>query len=152
MMTTILKLEHIAKAFGTDEVLKDVNLIVNSRDRLGLVGVNGSGKTTLLKIILGQLAPDEGEIITARGLSIGHLAQSYHPKPGRTVLEEASEVFGEVFAMESRLRALEKEMADDQRQDVLDELYREYARLTERFNRNDCDTHKRCKRSCADCV
>lgn len=135
MMTTILKLEHIAKAFGTDEVLKDVNLIVNSRDRLGLVGVNGSGKTTLLKIILGQLAPDEGEIITARGLSIGHLAQSYHPKPGRTVLEEASEVFGEVFAMESRLRALEKEMADDQRQDVLDELYREYARLTERFEK-----------------
>ncbi len=134
-MTTVLKLEHIAKAFGTDEVLRDVCLAVNSRDRIGLVGVNGSGKTTLLKVILGELAADEGEVVSARGLSVGHLAQSYHPRPGRTVLAEASAVFEEVFAVEARLRALEQEMAGEQRQEALDALYREYARLTERFEK-----------------
>ncbi|NLG57962.1 MAG: ABC-F family ATP-binding cassette domain-containing protein [Clostridiales bacterium] len=136
-MTTILKLERIAKAFGTDEVLREVSFAVNSRDRLGLVGVNGSGKTTLLKIILGQLQPDEGEVITAKGLSIGHLAQSYRPKPGYTVLEEASAVFKELFAMEARLRMMEEEMAGDLAEEALASLYREYARLTERFEEAD---------------
>ena len=134
-MTTILKLTDISKAFGTDHVLKAVSFSVNSRDRLGLVGVNGSGKTTLLRIILGQLQPDEGEVITAKGLSIGHLAQAYHPKPGRTVLEEASDVLREVFAMEARLRELEKLMAQKTSEEGLAALYGEYARTTERFEK-----------------
>ncbi|MDD4081437.1 MAG: ABC-F family ATP-binding cassette domain-containing protein [Eubacteriales bacterium] len=132
-MTTILKLEEVAKAFGADEVLSGVSFAVNSKDRLGLVGVNGSGKTTLLKIILGQLQPDEGEVITARGLSIGHLAQSYHPKPGHTVLKEVSAVYEDVFAMEARLRGLEREMAGNMEEEALNAMYKEYARLTERF-------------------
>jgi ATP-binding cassette subfamily F protein 3 len=135
MMTTILKLIGISKAFGTDEVLKAVSFSVNSRDRLGLVGVNGSGKTTLLKIILGQLQPDEGEVVTARGLSVGHLAQSYHPKPGRTVLEEAAAVLQQIFNIEARLRAIEKEMADHAGEVSLEALYGEYARLTECFEK-----------------
>ncbi len=136
-MTTICKLENISKAFGTDEVLKAVSFSVNSRDRLGLVGVNGSGKTTLLKIILGQLQPDEGEIITARGLTMGHLAQSYHPKPGRSVLEEARAEFQEIFAMETRLRALEQEMAEEPGEEALAVLLSEYTRLTDRFEKAD---------------
>ncbi len=134
-MTTILRLTDISKAFGTDEVLKAVSFTLNSRDRLGLVGVNGSGKTTLLKVILGNLHADEGDLVMAKGLSIGHLAQAYQPKLGRTVLAEASAVLQEVFAMEERLRNLEKEMASHDGDDSLEALYREYARLTERFEK-----------------
>lgn len=134
-MTTILKLEQVTKAFGTDEVLGGISFSLNSRDRLGLVGVNGSGKTTLLKIILGQLTPDEGTVTMSKGLSIGHLAQSYRPKPGYTVLQEVSDVYEDVFAMEARLRALELEMAESLEEDALGTVYREYARLTERFEK-----------------
>ena len=136
-MTTILKAAHLSKSFGTDEVLKDVNLTVNSQDRLGLVGVNGSGKTTLLKLILGELQPDEGELVMAKGLSVGHLAQAYHPKPGRTVLDEASSVLEEVFSMETRLRGLEQQIAAEKDAVDLETLYREYARVTERFEKAD---------------
>ncbi len=68
---------------------------------------------------------------------MGHLAQSYHPKPGRSVLEEARAEFQEIFAMETRLRALEQEMAEEPGEEALAVLLSEYTRLTDRFEKAD---------------
>src|SRR3954466_8414752 len=50
------------KSFGDRQIVKDLDLIVSRGDRLGLVGPNGAGKTTLIKLILGEIAPDSGQV------------------------------------------------------------------------------------------
>ncbi|HSK67928.1 MAG TPA: ATP-binding cassette domain-containing protein, partial [Candidatus Limnocylindria bacterium] len=80
----ILTLRHVAKAFGTDTVLRDVSLALNQGERLGLVGVNGSGKTTLLRILAGEMPPDEGDVSMQRGLRVAYLSQVFTPGPGHT--------------------------------------------------------------------
>ncbi|MDK4733101.1 ABC-F family ATP-binding cassette domain-containing protein [Rhizobium sp. CNPSo 3490] len=57
-------------------LFSNLNLVVNSGDRLGLVAANGRGKSTLLACITGALEPSAGEITKARGLTIGHVAQN----------------------------------------------------------------------------
>lgn len=58
----ILKINHLAKRFGSNEVLKDVSLNVPEHSIYGFIGQNGSGKTTTMKIILGLLNKDRGNI------------------------------------------------------------------------------------------
>lgn len=62
-MSTILELKHITAGYDTGTVLHDVNLQINEKDFIGIIGPNGGGKTTLLKVILGLLKPYEGEVI-----------------------------------------------------------------------------------------
>lgn len=132
----LLNVSHLQKAFGTDQVLKDVSLCLKQGERLGLVGVNGSGKTTLLRILAGQLQADEGQIAAQKGLSIGYLQQSYRPEPGRSLLEEMELCFQHVYAIEDRMRAIEGEMASGG-EEALQRLGGEYARLQQRFEALD---------------
>lgn len=62
-MDNILEIKNLKKSYGDIEVLKDVNLTLESGKLLGLIGPNGSGKTTLLKCIMGLIKPDSGEIL-----------------------------------------------------------------------------------------
>lgn len=58
----VLKLEHVSKAFGQKEVLKDVSFTVNSGEIVGYIGSNGAGKSTTIKIILGLIDDYNGNI------------------------------------------------------------------------------------------
>lgn len=62
-MSTILEYKNVSKKFGTKEVLKDVNLKIESSRIVGLLGKNGSGKSTLFKLINDLLTPTTGEIL-----------------------------------------------------------------------------------------
>ena len=108
----LLSLQGVRKAFGTNEVLREVSFTLQDGERMGLVGVNGSGKSTLMKIIAGLEAPDDGTITMQKGLRFGYLAQQGEVDPNRTVLEELESVFEPVVAMENRLREMEREMAE----------------------------------------
>jgi ATP-binding cassette subfamily F protein 3 len=129
----ILTLQHIAKSFGSDTVLRDVSLALNQGERLGLVGVNGSGKTTLLRILSGETRQDEGQISISKNLKIGYLSQVFQPGAGRTVLEEAEEALSDINAMEDKLHALEHWMGEEKDKERLTELLNDYAKATERF-------------------
>lgn len=59
---TGIVVEHVSKAFGKEQVLKDVNLTIPPGQICGIVGNNGSGKTVLMKCICGFLHPDSGRI------------------------------------------------------------------------------------------
>ena len=107
----ILTIQNLKKAFGGNVVLKDVNLVLQDRQRMGLVGVNGCGKTTLLKILAGQEHEDGGTISLMKGIRIGYMEQQYAVQGDSTVFEELKQVFEPVFAMEEKLRALEAQMA-----------------------------------------
>lgn len=71
----ILSCSNISKAFGTEEILKHVSFHVEDHEKAAIVGINGAGKSTLLKIIVGELAADEGSVTIAKGKTLGYLAQ-----------------------------------------------------------------------------
>ena len=71
----ILACQSISKSFGTDAVLQNVSFHINEREKVAVIGTNGAGKSTLLKIIMGEMAPDQGEVVFARDISAGYLAQ-----------------------------------------------------------------------------
>ncbi|MCZ6506527.1 MAG: ABC-F family ATP-binding cassette domain-containing protein [Acidobacteria bacterium] len=72
-----LAIEGISKAFGDNQVLRDVSLTVQRGDRLAILGPNGIGKSTLLKIALGRLAADWGEVEWGHETYPGYFAQDH---------------------------------------------------------------------------
>ena len=132
----ILSIQNLQKAFGGNAVLKDVNLILQDHQRMGLVGVNGCGKTTLLKILAGQEHEDGGSISLMKGIRIGYMEQQYAVQGDNTVFEELKQVYAPVFAMEEKLRVLEGQMAQANEAE-LKRLGETYARLSDAFEKAD---------------
>ena len=85
----MLTVAGLSKAFGGRRLFDDVSLTLLSGERVGLVGPNGAGKSTLLKIILGQEAPDAGEVTFIRGTRFGYLPQESEPAGNEIVLDIA---------------------------------------------------------------
>ena len=72
----LLSLQNLYKAFGGPQLLDDATLQLERGERICVVGRNGEGKSTLLKIVNGDIAPDEGEIIRQPGLKVRRLRQN----------------------------------------------------------------------------
>ena len=83
----IMTLEGIGISFGDTVLLQNVTQGIEDYDRIGVIGINGTGKSTLLAIIAGALEPDEGQIITRKGLKVSYLPQNPVFDPKHTVLE-----------------------------------------------------------------
>ena len=96
----ILACQNISKAFGTDEILKNVSFHIEENEKTALVGINGAGKSTLLKIIMGQESADEGEVILAKDRTIGYLAQHQDISGEKTIYEEVLDSKREIIQME----------------------------------------------------
>ena len=134
----LLSLQDVRKSFGTNEVLRGASFVLQTGERLGLVGVNGSGKTTLMKIIAGIETCDSGTISMQKGLRLGYLAQQGEVDPEHTVLEEMEAVFEPMVRMEEEMRAVERQMAeavDDEL--LLKRLGGRYDQLTRDFERGN---------------
>ena len=82
----ILNAEKISKTYGEKVLFDKVVLGVNKGDKIGVIGVNGTGKSTFLKIIAGIEEPDEGEIVSGRGVTVSYLAQAPQFNPGDTIV------------------------------------------------------------------
>ena len=106
----ILSCNNINKSFGINEVLKDASFHLEEREKAALIGPNGAGKSTLLKIIVQEMAPDSGDVIVARGKTIGYLAQHQELTSGRTIYEELLEVKQYILDMEDKIRTMEQQM------------------------------------------
>ncbi|MEZ4643847.1 MAG: ABC-F family ATP-binding cassette domain-containing protein [Chloroflexota bacterium] len=129
MLTT----NDLGHAFGADDLFRDVNVLVNDKDRIGLVGPNGVGKTTLLLILAGMLESTTGTVTRGRDMTLGYLRQeAVLTFSGRehTMFQEMLTVFANLRQMESDLRELEAVMeAGDAGEDVL----AEYGRIQEQY-------------------
>lgn len=128
----ILSCSNISKAFGTDSILKHVSFHIEEREKAAIVGINGAGKSTLLKIIVGEMTPDEGSVVIAKGKTLGYLAQHQDLESGRTIYDELLEVKRPIIEMEERLRTLEINMKRSQGEE-LEGLYQVYSRLSHEF-------------------
>jgi len=128
----ILACKNISKAFGTNQILKAVSFHVNEKEKAAIVGINGAGKSTLLKIIMKEMAADEGEVILAKGSTIGYLAQHQNLSSEHTIHEEMLTVKQDIIDLDANIRALERDMKHAQG-DKLNQMLSTYTRLTHEF-------------------
>ncbi|MBL4561567.1 MAG: ATP-binding cassette domain-containing protein [Labilibaculum sp.] len=129
----MISINNLTVEFGGFTLFKQVTFIVNSRDRIGLVGKNGAGKSTLLKIFAGFQAPTTGTVSLPNEIKIGYLPQQVIHVDGNTVMEEALTAFEEVLGLEKEIAEINSEIAE--RTDYESE---EYMKLIERLtDRND---------------
>ena len=128
----ILQGNKIERSFSGDVLFDNINIQVDERDRIALVGRNGAGKSTLLKILVGEETPTSGEINTKRDLNLSYLAQDSRFESSNTIYAEMLNVFAGLRADEKRLRDMEMKMAELTGSD-LDKLMTDYDRLSEDF-------------------
>ena len=135
----VMQTNQLTKSFGVNEVLKGINLTVQDRHRVGLVGSNGSGKSTLLKILAGKDHYDGGTLSMTRGLRIGYHTQLDDLTSPLTVWQERETCFEDTFRMEEKLREREARMGEIHESDPegFARLSEEYTRLTDRFEEED---------------
>ena len=124
----ILACHHISKAFGTDMILNDISFHIEDYEKAAIVGINGAGKSTLMKIIVDELSPDSGDVILAKGKTLGYLAQHHSRDSHRTIYEELLDVKKDIIALEQRMAEIELAMKDAKEAE-LDSLLKSYARL-----------------------
>jgi ATPase subunit of ABC transporter with duplicated ATPase domains len=101
----LLKAVDVAHSYDDELLFREVSLLLGPGDRVGLVGPNGVGKSTLLRVLVGELAPDSGQVEFGPGDRIGYFAQQV-PDPGTTVGEFLAGAPGELAALARRLDAL----------------------------------------------
>lgn len=132
----VLQVNKLSKYYGAERILSNIKLEVQKRDRIGLVGRNGAGKSTLLKIIADQLSHDEGEIIKAKDLTIGYLAQNTDLQSQRSIWDEMLTVFTPLIELEKQLRRLEQKMTLPEtynNEELYQKVLREYDELQINF-------------------
>jgi ATP-binding cassette subfamily F protein uup len=71
----VAELSNVSKSYGERKIINDFSCRIQRGDKIGLLGPNGAGKSTLLKIILGELAPDSGEVKMGTKLSVAYFDQ-----------------------------------------------------------------------------
>ncbi|MCI6886808.1 MAG: ABC-F family ATP-binding cassette domain-containing protein [Lachnospiraceae bacterium] len=128
----ILSCNHISKAFGTDQILSEVSFHIEDQEKAAIVGINGAGKSTLLKIIVGELAADQGEVVLSKGKTLGYLAQHQDLDSSRTIYDELKEVKRPIIEMEQEIRSLELQMKDASGEE-LEQMLSAYSRLNHTF-------------------
>lgn len=128
----ILSCNHISKSYGVETILNDCSFFINDNEKAAIVGNNGAGKSTIMKIIMGELSPDEGNVIIGKDKTIGYLAQYQDLGSDTTIYEEVKSVKQNLIDMEQKLLEYEKEMAKVSG-DELSKLIETYTNLEHRF-------------------
>ena len=133
----LLSAHRITKYFGAQLILNGASFMLNTSDRIGLVGENGVGKSTLLRIVTGEMQADAGEVQRAPRATVGYLPQALTSFGTHTVDSFIVELHGELNALSARMRELEAAMADveTRRGASLQTVIDEYGELTEQFER-----------------
>ena len=135
----LLQTQNVTRRFGGEVLFSGITFEIKDNARIGLVGRNGAGKSTLLKIIGDIEAPDEGQVIKRKDLTIGFLDQHGGLESDRSIWNEMLEIFRPILEIEQRMRDLEVKMADSNQMNEheSESLYKEYNRLQETFDRRN---------------
>lgn len=137
----ILACQNIEKSFDGELLLHDVNFHIEEREKAALIGINGAGKSTLLKIIVGEISPDEGQVILAKGKTIGYLAQHQEISSQLSIYDSLLEMKQHVLDMERGMRELEEEMKHAEGEN-LSRIMESYSRLTQKFEQENGYAYK----------
>ena len=130
----MIRLDNISKQNGHQIVFIEASAALNRGEKVGLVGPNGAGKTTLFRLITGRETPDEGQVSTDRGVSIGYFSQDVGEISGRSAVAETMDGAGPVSEIATELAELEAAMADPDRADEMEALIERYGEVQARFD------------------
>src|ERR687898_1241440 len=125
---------NVNKQYGKQVLFVDTSFQLNPGEKVGLVGPNGSGKTTLFRMIVGEEAPDEGEVSVPKKLTIGYFKQDVEEMAGRSVLDETIAGSGRVGLLHHELEALQHAMADPARAGDMDKILARFGEVQEEYD------------------
>ena len=129
----MIRLEAISKQNGHHLLFVEASAALWKGEKVGLVGPNGAGKTTLFRMIVGQEAPDEGQVSVDRGVTIGYFSQDVGEMAGRSAVAEVMDGAGPVSGVAAELSELETAMADPDQADDLEAIVERYGEAEGRF-------------------
>ncbi len=106
----MIGIDGLTVEFGGTALFKDISFVINSKDRIALMGKNGAGKSTLLKIIAGEKSPTRGRVTINEGGKIGYLPQHLMVDNSLTLFEETLKAYEHIFAMERKIEELNHQL------------------------------------------
>lgn len=133
----MIRLDNVSKQAGHQILFIEASATLNKGEKIGLVGPNGAGKTTLFRMIAGEELPDEGQVSTDRGITIGYFNQDVGEMSGRSAVAEVMNGAGPVSEVAAELRQLEADMADPDKADQMDEIIARYGEVQHAFEELD---------------
>jgi ATP-binding cassette subfamily F protein 3 len=108
----MVSVEQLTVEFSGHTLFDGITFLVNSKDKIALVGKNGAGKSTLLKIIAGLQQPTSGNLVVPKDLKIGYLPQHMIHHDGSTVMQETEKAFASIFEQQKLIDKLTTELAE----------------------------------------
>jgi ATPase subunit of ABC transporter with duplicated ATPase domains len=128
----MIRLDNISKQNGQQLLFIEASAALLRGEKIGLVGPNGAGKTTIFRMIAGREQPDEGQVSTDRGISIGYFSQDVGEMSGRSAVAEVMDGAGAVSTIATELKALEARMADPDADDF-EQVLERFGEVQARF-------------------
>ena len=132
----ILSCNQIKKSFVEEVVLESASFGIEEKEKIAIVGLNGAGKTTLLKIIMGEMAPDEGDVVISKNATLGYLAQHSDANPDTQIFQEVYSARTDIIHMQRRITQMESQMANCPH-DELPSFMEDYHKLCDQFQLQD---------------
>lgn len=133
----MIRLDNVSKQAGHQILFIEASAALNKGEKIGLVGPNGAGKTTLFRMIAGEELPDEGQVSTDRGITIGYFNQDVGEMSGRSAVAEVMNGAGPVSEVAAELHQLEVAMADPDKADQMDDIIARYGEVQHAFEELD---------------
>jgi len=133
----VIQLDSVSKRHGSQILFVDASLSIFRGDKVGLVGPNGAGKSTVFRLFVGEEQPDAGQVVVERGLQLGYFDQKVGEMSGESALEMALRGAFEVASLRLELAELEKQMADPEQADRLDQIVERFGAVQARFDELD---------------
>src|SRR3954464_4843096 len=124
---------RISKQYGRQVLFVDASFQLNPGEKVGLVGPNGSGKTTLFRMIVGEEAPDEGDVSVPRKLTIGYFKQDVEEMSGRAGAAQTIAGRGRVGTLHHELEALNHAMGDPDRAGEINKILERFGEVQEEY-------------------
>ncbi len=129
----MISCSNIHKQYGKQLIFVDASFQLNPGEKVGLVGPNGAGKTTLFRMVVGEEAPDEGEVSVPKKLTIGYFRQDVEEMKGRSVLDEAIAGSGQLGDLHHELADLHHAMGDPAQADDMDRILTRFGEVQEKY-------------------
>src|SRR6266480_3857215 len=129
----MISFSRISKQYGRQILFVDASFQLNPGEKVGLVGPNGAGKTTLFRMVVGEEAPDEGEVSVPKKLTVGYFRQDVEEMSGRSVLDEAIAGSGRVGDLHHELERLQRGMEDPEQACDMDRILSRFGDVQEEY-------------------
>ena len=132
----MIDLRNISLQFTGEYLFQNINLKINSGDKICLVGSNGTGKSSLLKMLTGELEPESGSIQKQKNMTIGYLPQDQVVHRGTTLIDEVFTALSDIKSLQKKEKEIISQLesislSDEDKDDLVNQLGEVHLRLEE---------------------